>query len=82
MDLNSNARSSLSGESNNGLAQTISPLKQENDALRRQYYLVKSALGKLQNGNPPTQYDHMRIKAENAEMRAKMTAAKNALGCV
>lgn len=80
-NLRADVRSSLSGETNNGFTQTISPLKKENEALRRQYHLVKSALGQLQNYNIPSQYDHMRIKAENAEIKAKLASAKSALGC-
>lgn len=81
-NLRADVRSSLSGESNSGFAQTVSPLKQENEALRRQYHLVRAALGQLQNQNVPSQYDHMRIKAENAEIKSKLESAKSALGCI
>ena len=64
----------------NGLVSpVISPLKGENDELRRQYNAVKLALGHLNSNVPPTQYDHMRLQAENAEIRSKLKAAKSVL---
>jgi len=73
-------RTSHSGMSNSGLVMTgVNPATlAENDQLRREYVLVRQALGGVP-ANPPLRTDPLSVESDSANLRQKLASARAVL---